>query len=129
MTNEEYLTVSYLLVGLSAAGVGLAAYLWLRRPFERVAEAVTKRPVGQILKRLLSVGIVTPVLVGFLSVSFRSCERDTYSQIVADRAYLAAKNREQASESLTYLALAVLAWDFVILGTLFAAKHGCARSR
>jgi hypothetical protein len=75
------------------------------------------------VRRLFSVGIILPAFAGFLSVSFYSCEKPTYEKIVADRAYLVAKNREQVSAALDTLVPAVLGWDFIVLGALFIARQ------
>jgi hypothetical protein len=59
-------------------------------------------------------GIIVPALFGFFSVSFRSCKKKTYEAIIADQAYLVAKNQEQLSAALFYIAIALLVWGLIV---------------
>ena len=69
------------------------------------------------------VGIILPALFGFFSVSFRSCEKGTYEAIIADQAYLVAKNQEQLSAALSHIAIALLAWGLIVtIGFLVLRK-------
>lgn len=129
MTNEQYLLVSYFDIGFLSLGLGLATYLWLRLSFTGVTRDVPGRRLPQILRKLFSIGIVLPALAGFFSISFRSCTHETYDQIIADRAYLVAKNRMQVSTSLFHIVLALLAWGFIVFGVLLIIKrHWTAQS-
>ncbi len=122
MTNEQYLLVSYFTVGLLSLGFALAVYLWLRRSFIAVTQAVGGK-LSIILRRLFFIGIIFPALVGFFSVSFRSCLKTTYPQIIADRSYLVAKNQEQFSTSLSHIVVALLLWGLIILGAFIINKN------
>lgn len=122
MTNEQYLVVSYFTVGLLSFGFALAAYLWLRRSFIGVTQSIRNK-LTIILRRLFFIGIILPALVGFFSVSFRSCTKVTYVQIIADRSYLVAKNQEQLSTSLSYIVIALLLWGLIILGAFIISKN------
>jgi hypothetical protein len=122
MTNEQYLVVSYFIVGLLSLGFALATYLWLRHSFTAVTQAVGGN-LSVILRRLFFIGIIFPALVGFLSVSFRTCSKQTYVQIIADRSYLVAKNQEQLSTSLSHIVIALLLWGLIILGALIINKN------
>src|SRR5437016_8502108 len=95
--------------------VGTLVYLLLRRPFADVADAAPWKHVRSILKRLLLIGLVFPALLGFVSVSYQSCNRQTYAKIVESRDYLTAKNREQISSTFLSIVVAVLVGDAVIL--------------
>jgi len=115
MSNEQYLIASYFVTGALALAIAVMTYLCLRRSFGGIAEAVPNGTVGGILKRLFLPGITFASLAGFLSVSFRSCEKDTYAKIVADRAYLVAKNHEQVSSSLWHVIAALFVWCVILL--------------
>ncbi len=123
MTNEQYLIASYFTAGLLSLGLALATVLWLRRSFLGVVEAVPSGRFARILRKLFSLGIVLPALVGFFSVTFQSCEKDTYEKIIADRAYLVAKNQEQLSASLSHIVVALLVWGFIVAGALLIIKR------
>ena len=104
--------------------LGTLVYLLLRRPFADVADAAPWKHVRSILKRLLLIGLVFPALLGFVSVSYQSCNRQTYAKIVESRDYLIAKNREQISSTLLSIVVAVLVWDAVILLLTKLAQRG-----
>lgn len=101
----------------------MAVVLWLRPAFMRVTDTLPWGHLRGILRRLFSAGIILPAFAGFLSVNFYSCEKSTYEKIIADRAYLVAKNHQQVSAALDNVVLAVLGWDFVVLGALFIARR------
>ena len=122
MTNEQYLVFSYFIVGLLSFGFAVATYLWLRHSFIGVTQAVHGK-LSLILRKLFFIGIILPALVGFFSVSFRSCSKETYAQIIADRSYLVAKNQEQLSTSLSYIVIALLLWGLIILGAFIINKN------
>lgn len=122
MTNEQYLVVSYFTVGLLSFAFALATYLLLRHSFIGVTQAVRGK-LSIILRRLFFIGIILPALVGFFSVSFRSCSKETYVQIIADRSYLVAKNLEQLSTSLSYIVIALLLWGLIILGAFIINRN------
>lgn len=128
MSNEQYLIVSYFVVGLLSIGVGLGAYFYLRSPLEGIAEALTSRDLGGTLKRIFPAGVALSALSGFLSVSYKGCGGLSYEQIVAERAYLVAKNREQIVASLEYLVAAILAGAFVVAIALVTARSSSAPS-
>ncbi|SRR5258706_6171219 len=121
MTNERYLIVSYFLVAALSAGVGAAVYLFLRRPFDGVADVARGKRLSSLLKKLLPCGLLFPALLGFVSVSYRGCNK-TYDQIVESRRYLVQKNQEQISSVLLYTLGAVLFWDVIVLLTLKYAQ-------
>ena len=120
MNNEQYLIVSYFTLGVVAAGVGVAVWLWLRGAFCGVLAALGPRPATAILRRLFFPGLLLPALAGFCAVSFRSCDKDTYAKIIADREYLVAKNHELLSSTLAWAAIALTVWGFIVLGLWLA---------
>ena len=77
-----------------------------------------------MLKRLFPCGFVLPALLGFVTVSYRSCDRTTYTEIVASRGYLIEKNQEQISSILLYILAAVVFWNLVALLILRFAHDG-----
>ena len=123
MTNEQYLVVSYFAVGVLCLGIGSATYLWLRRSFRDITRDMPAGHLSRILRKLFTIGIILPALAGFLSVSFRSCSHETYNQIIADRAYLVARNQMQLSTSLFHIVMALLAWGFIVFGGLLIIKR------
>jgi hypothetical protein len=124
MTNERYLIVSYFVCATLAIALGLLAYLYLRRPFAGVAAAAPGRGLPAMLKRLFPCGLVLPALLGFVSVSYRSCDRSTYAEIVASRGYLVAKNQEQIASILLYILAAVVFWNLAALLILRVSCDG-----
>lgn len=125
MTNERYLIVSYFLCAALSIVLGLLVVLYLRRPFAGVANATPDKSLPTMLKRLFPYGFVLPALLGFVSVSYRSCDRTTYKEIVASRGYLVEKNQEQLSSILLYILFAVVFWNLVALLLLrFARGNG-----
>jgi hypothetical protein len=100
---------------LLSIALGTLVYLFLRRPFAVVADAAPRKSLRSILKRLFPIGLLFPALLGFVSVSYQSCDRQTYAKIVESRSYLVQKNQEQISSTLFSIMVAVLIWDVVIL--------------
>jgi hypothetical protein len=115
MTNDTYLVVSYVVCAALSIALGTLVYLFLRRPFAAVADAAPQQNLRLILKRLFPIGLLFPALLGFVSVSYQSCDRQTYAKIVESRSYLVQKNQEQISSTLLSIGVAVLVWDVVIL--------------
>ena len=114
MNNETYLIVSYFSIGVVCLALGLLTYALLRRSFGGFTKTIPDGELGLIYRRLFLFGILLPALAGFCSVTFRSCEKDSYASIVADRAYLVAKNQEQLSACLMYICIALLVWAVVV---------------
>lgn len=123
MTNEQYLIVSYIAVGLISFGMGVAVYLWLRNSFTGVTDNLQVNHFSLILRRLFPIGIILPALAGFFSVSFRSCSKGTYQKIITDRAYLIEKNQEQLSATLDNISIALLVWCFLLLVALLITRQ------
>jgi hypothetical protein len=98
-------------------------YLYLRRSFAGVADAASGKHLPSILKRLLLCGLVFPALLGFASVSYQSCNRTTYKEIVENREYLVAKNHEQITAILFSILVAILFWNLVAFLILRSAQR------
>ncbi len=114
MSNEQYLIVSYFVVGLACVGLGCATFAILRRSLAALASAAPGGGLGWVFRKLFLPGLVLASLTGFFSVAFRSCTRDTYQEIIAERSYLVAKNHEQLSAALSHLAWALLVWGLIL---------------
>jgi hypothetical protein len=126
MTNEQYLVVSYFCVALVSLAIGFGAFLWLRKSFGEVAHAMPWKVLREVLIRLFPVGIVFPALMGFLTVNYIGCNKNTYEKVVANRAYLEDKNAEQISASLTHVVWAVFIWC-ALIAILLAVKQRIER--
>lgn len=122
MTNEQYLIVSYFIVAVVSAALAFLVYLLLRRSFIGVTETLRKKHLNAPLRRLFPLGLLLPALLGFVSVSYRSCDRDTYEKIVQSRSYLVAKNQEQIATALLAILIAVLLWNLVVVLILKYAR-------
>jgi len=121
MANEQFLIISYIIIGLLSLGLAVLTYILLRDSFNGIMKAVPER-LSVILKKLFFLGIIFPAMAGFFSVSFRSCSKQTYAKIIAERSYLIAKNQEQLSTSLTYIVIALLLWGVIVLGALMVSE-------
>ena len=80
-----------------------------------VANAAPGRQFPALLKRLFPFGMVFPAPLGFVSVSYSSCDRETYADIVKSRRYLVGKNQEQIASILLSILVAVLVWNVIAL--------------
>jgi len=115
MTNEQYLIVSYFAVAAVSILLGTLVYFYLRRSFGELVEAAAGMHFPTILKKLFPCGLILPALLGFISVSYSSCNHDTYEKIVQNRQYLVEKNHEQLSSILLFLLIAILVWNVVLI--------------
>jgi hypothetical protein len=121
--NEQYLIVSYVVVGAICVGLAVATYVLLRRSFGALSAVAPGGHLGRILRRVFLIGIILPALFGFFSVTFRSCDKGTYEAIIEDQAYLVAKNQEQLSAVLSHIAIALLVWGVIVsIGFLVLGK-------
>jgi hypothetical protein len=121
MTNDRYLIVSYFAVAALAIAFAGAAWLYLRRSFCGIAQALSKGNLSRILKAMFPAGLFLPAFLGFVSVSYRGCGM-SYKDIVKERSYLIQKNQEQISSILLWIVAALLFWDLAILLALRFAR-------
>ncbi|HKM79961.1 MAG TPA: hypothetical protein VJY15_03245 [Candidatus Acidoferrum sp.] len=124
MTNEQYMIASYFASAAVSVALGTLVYFYLRRPFEELAETAPGRSFPAILKKLFPFGLVFPALMGFISVSYSSCNHETYEKIVQNRQYLVEKNQEQLSKMLLSLIIAILVWNLVLVLVQKFAPNG-----
>lgn len=113
--------VSYFAVAALAIAFAGAAWLYLRRSFGGIAQALSKGNLARILKPMFPAGLFLPAFLGFVSVSYRDCGK-SYEEIVKERSYLIQKNQEQISSILLWIVAALLFWDLVILLALRFAR-------
>ena len=129
MSNEQYLIISYFVVATACVGLAAATYALLSRSFRALTGTAPGGRLGGIFRKLFFAGIVLPAMAGFFSVSFRSCERQTYPEIIADRAYLMAKNQEQLGAAFSHIAVALLFWGLVVTVALAMSVNRRERAR
>jgi len=128
MSNEQYLVVSYFVVGAACAALAYATYAVLRRSLAAFTGAVPEGGLGSLFRRLFLPVLLLSALAGFFSVAYTSCDRDTYLKIIADRSYLVAKNRQQLGSTFSHLAGALLVWG-LILAIAFAIMARSERKK
>lgn len=114
MNNEQYLILSYFVVGTVCILQALATYALLRGSFDSLSRTVPRGRLGIVLRRVFLLGVVLPALAGFFSVTFRSCGKRTYETIIADKSYLVAKSQEQLGTSMLYICIALLVWGLLV---------------
>jgi hypothetical protein len=121
MTNDWYLIVSYFAVAALAIAFAGATWLFLRRSFRGIAQALSADNLSRILKAMFPAGLFLPAFLGFVTVNYSGCG-NSYEDIVKARSYLIQKNQEQISSILLWITAAVLFWDFIILLALRVAR-------
>ena len=120
VTNEQYLYVSY----FAAAGAGVTAaavmILWLGRSHREATGGAAAKGLSMILRRAFPAWLILAVLLGFMSVTYFDCQHGSYADIVADRQHLVHKTQEQVKAMCRYLAVALVAYGFVMMLFLWA---------
>lgn len=124
MTNEQYLIASYFLFGSLCVGLAVITYFILRRSFVETSDSLPGERLRAILKRIFPVGLLLPAILAFTSVSYETCDVDTYERAIQNRDYLIQRNQQQLSRTLLFLLIAVLFWDLVVV---FALKYAQSR--
>jgi hypothetical protein len=120
MTNEQYLSLSYSICAVLSLVLGGLVYFFLRRPFAALTDTTGRTHLRSVLKKLFPVGLLFPALLGFVSVSYLSCDRPNYDEVVQSRAYLIGKNQQQISAILLSIVVAILVWNVILV---FVVKH------
>jgi hypothetical protein len=123
MSNEAYLTVSYFAAGVLCLGLGPAAYFWLRRPLQEVADSLPQKNWSRIIRRGFPLSTILFVPSGCLSVDYYGCGQKIYKEIVSDRSYIIKKNAEQISDALTGTIWAVGLWSVILAIALRAPRR------
>lgn len=114
MSNERYLQVSYFVVLLVSASLGLLIFGLLRRCFRAVCDESGSR-IGPFVRRLFLFGTLAPAVLGFCSVSYFTCDKTTYQSIIADRGYLISVNFDQIHTAMLFTIGAVMLWCLIVL--------------
>lgn len=123
MTNDQYLVVSYFVTAAFSLVIGLCAFFWLRAPLRSFCSALPWKGLRRLLANVFPAGLVLPALLGFLSVSYFGCDKDSYEKIVASRDYLEQKNLEQLAASFAYVFYAACVWSVILAIALWAKKR------
>jgi nitrate reductase gamma subunit len=121
VTNELYLYISYF--AAATGGVLFAAAtaaLWLRRSHREATGVRASGRLGKVLRRAFPAWLVLAVLLGFTSVTYFDCGHGGYAAVVADRGHLVHKTQEQVTAMARYLAVALIAYGFVLTAVLAA---------
>lgn len=113
MTNDSYLVVSYAGVLTLVVATAQACVHLLRGSLRELTESAGSGRFARFLQACFPPSLMLPALTGMLSVSFASCSRSTYLEIVADRTYLLRKNQEQLMTALSWLLGALIVWAVV----------------
>jgi hypothetical protein len=121
MSNERYLIVLYFFFAFVCPGMGVLAYLVLRRPFERIAEAALgSRSPG--LTRVLAASMTAAGALGFLGLSYNQKGCTSYEQVVSNRYFLVQANVEQVQGAADWIVWTLLAWGVVVVICLSALR-------
>jgi hypothetical protein len=127
VTNEQYLQTSYFVAAAAGVVVALGTGFVLAGAHRQATAVPVLTWLGKLLRRLFPTWLILAVLLGFVSVSYLDCNHHSYSEIVADRNHLVHKTEEQAATMARYLALALIAYGFVLLAFLWARVRATAR--
>ena len=127
MSNERYLSVSYFFLAVVCPGMGVLAYLVLRRPFERIAGA-TVGSRSPILKRVLAISMTAAGALGFLGLSYNQKGCTSYEQVVSNRYFLVQANVEQVQGAANWIVWTVLAWGVVVVVCLRVLQKASSRN-
>ena len=128
VTNEQYLYVSYFV----AAGAGIVAaavmICWFGRAHREATAGAAAKGLGMVLRRVFPIWLILAVLLGFISVTYFDCSHGSYATIVADRGHLIHKTQEQVTAMCRYLAVALVAYGFVMMMFLWARARAVRKN-
>jgi hypothetical protein len=127
MSNERYLIVSYFFFAVVCPGMGVLAYLVLRRPFERIADA-TLGSRSPVLTRVLAASMTAAGALGFLGLSYNQKACTSYEQVVSNRYFLVQANVEQVQGAADWIVWTLLAWGVVVVICLKALAKQNSKS-
>jgi hypothetical protein len=100
-------------------------YALLRRSLERLSRTAFGDTLGKIMRKVFSLNLLLFALAGFFSVSLRSCNKESYESIIADKTYLISKNQEQLGTSMLYICVALLLFGLLVsVGLSIIRKKG-----
>lgn len=122
MSNERYLFISYSVFAVVCPGLGILVYYILRRPFERVAEAILGKNSSVWLRRALLVTMSAASTLGFLGYSYNQNGCVSYEKVIADRSSLESANVEQVQAATAWIIGTLFAWSVVVVIGLAAGR-------
>lgn len=123
MSNEAYLIVSYFSVVVLCLVLSVAAYRWLRRPTDGIADSLPHEKWRKIIRKAFPLSTILLVLSSCLSVNYYGCQKKKYSEILNDRSYITAKNSEQISQSLNAIVWGVAVWSIILAVALLRGRR------
>lgn len=124
MEREAFLISSYFAAGLLCAAVGWSAWLWLRASIEAIAKALPPHPLKAFIGRAFPSSAILLALSGFASVNYLGCgAKETYAQVLADRAWMIERNQRQIAEALTHTAWIVCLWVLIVSIAVIALRR------
>lgn len=124
MRNDEFLVFTYFVAGLICLCFAWAAYLYLRRPFEEIVDAMRQKNWSQALKRAFPASIFLLAFSGFLFVD-RGCGAPDYAKIVTSRSEILSVNQGHIAQGASSIVVALFLW---LLGVLFFFAIGRSAS-
>ena len=129
MGNEEFLIVCYIAAAAISICLGFAAWIWLRSPLGKILDRLSRKGWVTVLKRSYPATAILAAFAGFLSVSYYGCPRESYENMISDRAHIITVSGQQVSESLYSIILAVFFWAVVILVSLVVVQRGTQKTK
>jgi hypothetical protein len=123
MSNEAYLIVTYSAAVVFCLGLGLAAYFWLRRPLQEVADSLPQKSWSRMIRRAFPLSTIFFALSACLSVNYYGCEQKEYEAIEKDRSYINRKNADQVSEAMQGIIWSVGLWSVILAVALRASRR------
>lgn len=129
MSNEQYLIASYFALGAVCTGFGVGTYLLLRRHASNLVESFHGSVAARLIRRFFAVGVILPSMLGFLTVSYYSCDVNTYEKVIENRAYLVGKNMDQLWWSATLLMYALVVWLAIVTALIIFGRAKTGKSQ
>ena len=121
MNNESFLQISYLVALIGSLLLGFLTFLSLRRSFARLCELTPLTSFAPVVRRFFLIGVLCPPVLGFCSVSYFSCSKGSYADIIQSRAYLIEVNQDQIQAALNYTVVAIVFWCLIVLGLVLTS--------
>lgn len=114
MSNDGYLILVYFSAFFGSLALAVYVNAALREKFATLARDLLSSKPANAFGRIFPVSIWLTVLLGFSTVSMKSCTKDKYTGIVANKEYLLGKAQEQISSASWYLVWALCLWALAI---------------
>ena len=124
MDNETYLKISYFVVLLGSVLVGVVAGALLRGALRRLRGPDPHSNLIRRVRRVVPMMLLLAPFLGFTTVSYYSCNRETYPKIVESREYLVQVNRDQLRAALQYSTVAILLACAAVVAAILCSRPG-----